>query len=103
MATFIKKEPIIMKGYTTEEEANEGVKAYLADGCITAETQAETDGTWTVVADCSSDVKFHPNGATRFRSNGATLKRKFSGSDRVYYLPFLCCFSSCSFIGLGER
>ena len=48
-------------------------------------------------------VKFHPNGATRFRSNGATLKRKFSGSDRVYYLPFLCCFSSCSFIGLGER
>ena len=45
MATFIKKEPIIMKGYTTEEEANEGVKAYLADGCITAETQAETDGT----------------------------------------------------------
>ena len=50
-----------------------------------------------------SDVKFHPNGATRFRSNGATLKRKFSGSDRVYYFPFLGSLSSCSSIGFGER
>ena len=58
---------------------------------------------WQQPAQPNLSVKFHPNGATRFRSNGATLKRKFSGSDRVYYLPFLCCFSSCSFIGLGER
>ncbi|MCP5276047.1 MAG: AAA family ATPase [Burkholderiales bacterium] len=55
------------------------------------------------VKDIAAIVKFHPNGATRFRSNGATLKRKFSGSDRVYYFPFLGSLSSCSSIGFGER